>query len=323
MIRVASCINSNSFTVATPRLHLSTKSQPSIPQLIKQLRSASGAGMMECKKALTECENDLDGAMDWLRKHGAAKAGKKVAGRENAEGQVSLVISDDKKSAALVKVMSETDFAGRSEDFVNFVTDVTSVVMKQKLPESSTISHQHISGDEVMKMDGIDAKLNDAIVNIRENIQINSADVFAVEDAENNVLSGYLHNRAPSSNVVGQSVAIVEMSAPEGNIAAAAEAGSKLAMHIVAAKPSYQTIESIPADVIEKEKSILSEQMKDSGKPAEVLEKIVNGRMRKFYEENVLIEQAHMVEEGNPKIKTFLEANGGLQIKKFIFSSIK
>lgn len=293
-------------------------SKPSVTQLIKQLRTSSGAGMMECKKALSESGNNVDEAMDWLRKNGVAKASKKVEGRENAEGQVCLRLSEDCKTATVTKVMSETDFAARSSDFVAMADDLTAIVADSGAEGS-------FSSEAAVGIEGMRSKLDEAIINIRENIKVDSADHF-VAGEEGHFFSAYIHNKAPGSASTGQKLGLVELRVTDGDdhIAAASDVGNKLAMHLVAAKPSYATVASVPAEVIAKEKEILKEQMAGQNKPADVLEKIVTGRMRKFYEENVLEEQPHMVEEGNPVVKKHLNSQcGGIELVNFWVRSIK
>jgi len=295
----------------------------STTQLIKSLQTSSGAGMMECKQALLECGNNLDEALDWLRKYGSAKATQKTAGRENSEGQVSVLMKSDYKSCTTMTVKSETDFASRSDLFTKFVEDVTNRVNTN----TSSTTQKTFTEAELLAMTDVKTCLDEAMVSIRENLQLSSATQTTVQQ-ESNFLNYYIHNKAPSSDWVGQIAAIVEIASsspspsPSPPSPDQLEIGRKLAMHVAAAKPSYATIEQIPTSTIEKEKEIMLEQMKDTNKPPEVMEKIVNGKLRKFYEENVLEEQGHMVEAENPKIKSFLKSQG-LSLVNFVLHSIK
>lgn len=275
---------------------------------LKELRAMSGAPIVECKKALTELKGDVQGAMDWLRKHGAAKASQKLSGREAEEGLVSCAVSDDGKSAALVKISSETDFAGKSNAFVDFVTHVASSTLSS--PSTGSLDSDHVlslkSGSK-----SVQQALEEAIVAIRENLGISTAMKLTSDDG---VFVSYVHGRVNGSDA-GSAAAIVELTGSVDK-ETIQEVGKKLAMHIVAAKPLYLNPESVPNDVIEREKEILQSQIADSNKPADVIEKIVNGRMRKFYSEVCLTEQEHMVEEGNPQVSKALKSVG-LQLKSF------
>jgi len=268
---------------------------------------------VDCKKALGETDGDVDKAMDWLREHGAAKAAKKVSGRDATEGLVACEVSDDGKSASFVKVSSETDFAGKSSAFVDFVTHVAGATLASST--TGSIPEDAVKGLE-FESRSVQTALEEAIVAIRENLGIATATKVTTEDG---ILCSYVHGKVGGSNA-GSAAALVEIvgSADEDTMK---EAGRKLAMHIVAAKPSYLDSDSVPSDIVEKEKAILLSQLADSGKPPEVLEKIVNGRMRKFFEEHCLTEQEHMVEEKNPKVAKALKELG-LSVRRFEYSSI-
>jgi elongation factor Ts len=280
--------------------------------MLKELRSKSGAPMVECKKALEETGSEsLDEAMDWLRKHGAAKASSKLAGREAEEGLVGIVISPDAGSAAIVQVNSETDFAGRSQTFSDLVEHVAKATLQ--VPEGGVVD------DSALREISVDGKsvqeaMEEAIVSIRENLRIASA-IHCVSDQGQWV--GYVHGRV--NDIAGTSAAVVHVQGADD--ATLQEVGKKLAMHVVAARPKYLNPESIPADAVEKEKEILREQMADSGKPAEIMEKIIGGKMRKFYEGSCLTEQAHMVLEGNPKVQKALK-DVGVEVTHFEFKAI-
>lgn len=332
----------------------------SMMELLKDLRAKTGAPIVDCKKALQECGGsggnnnnsaDLQKAVDWLREHGAAKASSKVAGRETAEGLVGLLISEpENDTAALVKVAAETDFAGRSATFVQLVASVAEATLNNRnahtvcgggggspllddpIHTSNTIMEAKASNGKTVK-----DLLNDAIVAIRENISV--PDALYLETTSRTTGSttqnkgvwvGYVHNRVDHAVPAGTAAAVVELvplASSEANAKTVTPetlqaVGKKLAMHIVAARPTYLTISDIPAHVLEKERMILTKQLGEShGKPAEIVEKIVQGKLRKFYESVCLTEQAHMIEEGNPKISECL-ADQGIMVARFEALSI-
>lgn len=271
--------------------------------------------MMECKKALSspEVNNDLELARDWLRKHGSAKASSKVAGREALEGLVGIKIND--QVASLVKVASETDFASRSELFSAFVQEVADAAASA---DSTTVDDIPKFLSTAKNDDGkpLSESLNDAILAIRENLQVDSVTLLP-SSSSNSLLAGYVHGRASPTATCGTSASLVEVefSSDKGK-EAATDAAKKLAMHIVAAKPQYLNPSDVPDDLVQKEKEILMEKMAGSKKPPEIMEKIITGQLRKFYEGICLTEQAHMVEEGNPKVEKALEELG-LEVKGF------
>ena len=273
--------------------------------------------MMECKKALSspEVNNDIELAKEWLRKHGSAKASSKVAGREALEGLVGIQITED--TASLVKVASETDFASRSEVFSTFVQDVADAAASTSNCNVSDIP-TFMSTSKTSDGKVLNDILNDAILAIRENLAVDSISIIKAS-SPNSILGGYVHGKASSDVTCGSSAAIVELQVVDEQKAkddVAQDAAKKLAMHIVAAKPQYLDPQSVPDDVLSKEKEIIKEKLKDSNKPPEILEKIINGQLRKYYESVCLTEQAHMVEEGNAKVEKVLKQLG-LEIKDY------
>jgi len=278
--------------------------------LLKDLRSRSGAPMVECKKALESCADDVDAAMDWLRKHGAAKASSKLAGREAEEGLVGVMTNGTR--GAIVQVNSETDFAGRSETFARLVEHVAKATMQ--VPESGTVEAETLMSLSIDDK-SVQHAMQEAIVSIRENLRISSATSCVADDGQ---WVGYVHGRV--SDMAGSSAAIVHVKGADDDVLQ--EVGKKLAMHVVAARPLYLNPEAVPEAALEKEKEILREQMHDQmNKPADILEKIVAGKLRKYYELVCLSEQSHMVVEGNPKVsKALMEA--GVEVTHFEFRSI-
>jgi elongation factor Ts len=271
----------------------------------------SGAPIVDCKKALAENDGDINQALDWLRQHGVAKATKKLSGREAEEGLVACAISSDSKSATIVKISSETDFAGKSETFVKLATHVAEATLTSDGKENVTVLNpESILGLEYDSKT-VQLMLEEAIVAIRENLGIAEAIKMTSTD-ENSMIVPYVHGKVDTTSNAGSAASIVEISgkAVKENPTKAQEIGKKLAMHIVAAKPSYLNPNEVPRDVVEKEKAILETQIADSNKPPEVIEKIVNGRLHKFYADVCLTEQEHMVEEGNPKVSKFLKDHG-------------
>jgi elongation factor Ts len=285
--------------------------------MLKDLRAQSGAPIVECKKALEHAGDDLAGAMDWLREHGAAKASAKLQGRETTEGLVGISISADGKTAALVKVASETDFAGRSALFVDLVGHVANATLQSSCDgalSEAAILEAASDGKSVREA------LDEAIVAIRENLSVPNAKKI---QSQNGIVVGYVHNKVDSSGA-GTAAALVEVSAaPGSNVSdeVLQSTGKKLAMHIVAARPLYLGPEDVPTEEVEKEKEILAKQVGDSGKPADIVEKIVMGRMNKFYQGVCLTEQDHMIEDQNPKVSKVLK-DLGIELKCFEYLSI-
>ena len=276
------------------------------------LREATNAPMMECKKALTNSNEDMDLALELLRKQGSAKASSKVAGREANDGLVGLKIDDDCSSGALVKVSSETDFASRSAEFSKLMSYVA----------EKAVSVENL--DALKQDESIIKELEEAVLAIRENLTI--ADVRSIKSSDN-ILAGYVHGKSPHSSNAGSAASLVELAwiKGSGEKSLAEEAGKKLAMHIVASKPLYLSPEHIPEEILSKEKSILLEQLNESGatknKPKDIVDKIVTGKLNKFYSEVCLTDQPHVVEEKNPAVKKVLK-DLGLKVARFEYMSI-
>ena len=291
---------------------------------------------MECKKALSDPEVDMDvtRAMDWLRRNGADRAAKKVDGRETKEGLIALVLSDDGRSAALVRAASETDFAGRSEAFVDFVESAAAAALgisgEGDIDVAGSLLPARMAGGQGEgggRGGTVKDALDEAVLAIRENLSV--AEAVSMRASEGSVLVGYVHGRVQGSVSAGTAAAVVEIGSKtgKGGVVDVAEegmkgAGKKLAMHIVAAKPDYLTPDSVPEEVITKEKETLMAQIADSGKPPHIVEKMIEGRLRKFYEAVCLTEQAHMVEEGGPKVSKVL-GDMGMEVRRFRRSTVR
>ena len=263
--------------------------------------------------------------------HGAAKASSKVAGRETVEGLIGLATSDDHQSLSVVQVASETDFAGRSETFVQLVQDVTASVLAQNEYTNvclTTEQLQSLPGSSNSSSSGsVKDLMDDAIVAIRENLSVPSAAKYVATDAQS-LWVPYVHNKVPGTET-GTAVAAV-LVGPAGNATVDAETlqatGKRLAMHIVAAKPQYKGTDEVPMDVLDKERAVLQAQIeldnqKGKAKPPEIVEKMIQGRLRKFYEQVCLMEQAHMIEEGNPKVSKALK-DAGVELHQYVYLAI-
>ncbi len=253
--------------------------------LVKELRERSGAGMLDCKKALDANNGDVEAAIDWLRTKGLASAAKK-SGRIAAEGLVGVASSG--KEAAVVEVNSETDFVARNDQFQALVEQTA-----QKALESN--------GDtDALKTQQQDAITN-AIATIGENMNLRRAVKLSVSDG---VVATYVHTAVkPGLGKIGVLVALEST----GDKAALEALGKQIAMHVAAAKPEALNRESVDASKLERERSVLIEQAVASGKPQEVAEKMVEGRIRKFYEEVVLLEQLFVI-DGKTKIADVVKA---------------
>ena len=246
--------------------------------MVKDLREKTGAGMMDCKAALNEAQGDMEVAVDWLRAKGLAKAAKK-AGRVAAEGLIGLAA--DAKQAALVEVNSETDFVARNQKFQEMVSAIAAAALKVKGDVDKLAAAKYGSGKATVA-----ETVKEMIGSIGENMTLRRA---AHLSAAKGVVASYMHNTiAPGLGKIGVIVALESA----GDTERLKSFGRQIAMHIAAANPQAVTVDSLDKAVIERERAVLTEQAKESGKPAQVIEKMVEGRLRKFYEEVVLLAQA-------------------------------
>ncbi len=264
--------------------------------LVKELRADTGAGMMDCKHALTETGGDMDAAVAWLRKKGLAAAAKK-AGRVASEGLVGIAV--DGNAGAVVEVNAETDFVARNETFQEFVKAVAGLVL-------------HTDGDlEALKGAAypqagatVAEQLTSLVATIGENLTIRRAAVLTVESG---VLASYVHNAlAPGLGKIGVLVA-VESPAGAANLEAL---GRHLAMQVAAANPQAVSRQDLDPAVVERERDILREQARATGKPDDIVEKMAEGRLRKYYEEVCLLDQPYVI-DGKSKVAKVLEAAAG------------
>ncbi|ESQ93233.1 translation elongation factor Ts [Asticcacaulis benevestitus] len=244
--------------------------------LVKELREKSGVGMMDCKKALTENAGDIDASLDWLRAKGLSKAAKK-ADRVAAEGLVVIATKVEGKgmTAAAVEVNAETDFVARNDLFQNVVRQAGQAGLAADSVEGVA---EAVSGD-----------LTNLIATIGENMVVRR---FAKHTVSEGVVASYIHNAiAPDLGRIAVLVAIESAGDPD----VLKDVGRKVAMHVAATQPLSLNVEDLNQEHVEREKAVLTEQAKESGKPLQVIEKMIEGRIRKFYEEVVLHKQAFVM----------------------------
>ncbi len=255
--------------------------------LVKELRERTGLGMMECKKALQEADGDIDVAIEALRKSSGMKAAKK-AGRTAAEGVVAIKVADDNSFGVLVEVNSETDFAARDENFQAFANGVAEKVFAEK--------HTDI---DAMLAAGLESEREALVQKIGENITVRRAEMVTGD-----VVSGYVHGN--------NKIAVLVSLAGGGN----EELAKDVAMHVAAVNPQVAKPEDMPAELLEKERAIYVAQAAESGKPQDIVEKMVEGRVRKFLAESSLVEQP-FVKDPDQKVGKLLKS-GGADINSFI-----
>jgi len=248
---------------------------------VKELRELTGAGMMDCKAALAETNGDMDAAVDWLRKKGIAKADKK-AGRTAAEG---LIGSDTGvREAVLVEVNSETDFVARNEAFQELVRNVAKVALAHGGDTEKTAAAKYPHSDK-----SVTDTIKDAVGTIGENMSFRRAARLGVEQG---AVATYIHNAvADGLGKLGVLVAIETT----GDAKAAGAFARQVAMHVAATNPASLDVDSLDPTAVARERAVLTEQARESGKPDNVIEKMIDGRIRKFYEEVVLVKQAFVI----------------------------
>ena len=263
--------------------------------LVKELREKTGAGMMDCKKALGETAGDVEAAIDWLRKKGLAAAAKK-AGRVAAEGLVGVAAAGT--TGVAVEVNAETDFVARNEQFQGFVSAVAAVALA-KGADVAAINAAECPGTGK----SVAEQLTALIATIGENMNLRRAIRL---DVGSGVVASYVHSSiAPGLGKIGCLVALEST----GDQARLTELGKQLAMHVAAANPQFLDPSLVDTAALEREKAVLTEQAQASGKPAAVIEKMVEGRIRKYYEEVCLTEQVFVIDQEN-KVSKVLEIVG-------------
>ena len=271
--------------------------------MVKDLRETTGAGMMDCKAALNETAGDMEAAVDWLRTKGLAKAAKK-AGRVAAEGLIGLAASAHE--AALVEVNSETDFVARNDTFQKMASGIAQAALQAK-GDLDKLTQAKYPGGKATVAD----TLKEMIGTIGENMALRRTSYLAVKQG---AVATYMHNvLAPGLGKIGVIVAL-ESTGDAGELKSF---GRQVAMHIAAANPQSVDVDNLDKALIERERAVLTEQAKESGKPAPVIEKMVEGRLRKFYEEVVLLTQpfVHDPETTVAKAMAAAEKAAGAPIK--------
>jgi elongation factor Ts len=248
---------------------------------VKALREQTGAGMMDCKKALTETDGDIEAAVDWLRTKGLAAAAKK-AGRVTAEGLVAIAVAGNK--GAVGELNAETDFVARNEQFQELVGQLADAAIEHGVSVDALIAATLPGGKPVSQA------IVDAIATIGENMTLRRTAQLSVSEG---VVASYMHNAtAPNMGKIGVLVGMQS----SGDPARLAEVGKQVAMHVAASNPLALNRDDVNPEDVERERAVLVEQAKASGRPDNIIEKMVDGRMRKFYEESVLLEQAFVID---------------------------
>jgi elongation factor Ts len=269
--------------------------------LVKDLREMTGAGMMDCKKALTETNGEIEAAIDWLRKKGLSAAAKK-SGRVASEGLVGVALAPGK--AAMVEINAETDFVARNEAFQNFVETVAKLALDvgedvEALKAAAYPGTGRTVAEEIVHL----------VATVGENMNVRRV---AVIDVPGGVAAAYIHGALkPGLGKIGVIVGL------DGNASEALETlGKQIGMHVAATRPDALSIAEVDPAALEREKNVLSEQARASGKPEAIIEKMVEGRVKKFYEDVVLLEQV-WVHDGESKVKAVVE-KAGAKITRFV-----
>ncbi len=261
--------------------------------MVKDLREKTGAGMMDCKKVLTEADGDMEKAAELLRERGIAKAGKK-AGRVAAEGLVASYVSDDKKVGSIVEVNAETDFVAKNEEFKEFVNDIAKIVATTNPSDvEALLASKYLDAGKT-----VDEVLKDKIYTIGENMTIRRF----VRFESTGLVESYIHGE-------GKIAVLVDMAKGDSTVA------KDVCMQVAAARPEYLNESEVPADRVEKEMEILKAQAMNEGKPAEIAEKMVQGRIGKFYSEICLVDQ-EFVKDPAVKVGDLIK-NKGAEIVRF------
>ena len=261
--------------------------------LVKELRERTGAGMMDCKKALMETSADLEAAIDLMRASGAANAAKK-SGRVASEGLVNLTVSDDNKNAVILEVNSETDFVTKGSAFIDFVDALGSLALKNKPESLEVFLSQTLGSGET-----VDEARQGIIAKIGENISVRRLQIVTTE---NGVLGAYKH---------GERIAVLAvLSGADGELA------KDIAMHVAASKPECVSEDQLSSELVEREKAIFIEQAKESGKPDNIIEKMIIGRMKKFVNEVTLYGQS-FVKDPDTTVGALVKSKGA-EVESFI-----
>tara|TARA_B100000700_G_C15031092_1_gene850580 strand:+ start:167 stop:1075 length:909 start_codon:yes stop_codon:yes gene_type:complete len=260
--------------------------------LVKELREKTGVGMMDCKTALLENNGDIESSIDWLRTKGIAKAAKKE-GRVASEGLIA--IEKDESLAAIIEVNSETDFVARNDDF----QEVVKILVK--LATSSNSLDDLLTKKISVKDLSVKEYITEMIASIGENINLRRMKKIT---NDNGIISSYIHSQVVDG--MGKIGVLVSLESDADKLQLS-DLGKKIAMHIAATNPISINIGDIPSDILDREKNILIEEARASGKPEDIIEKMTEGRLKKFYQESVLLEQTFVV-DGESKIEEILNS---------------
>ena len=254
--------------------------------LVKELREKTGAGMLDCKKALEACNGEIEASIDWLREKGISKAAKK-ADRIAAEGLSAILVEGN--DAVIVEVNSETDFVAKNEEFQNMVKTILETIIKSDVKEV----------EEALELKTSEGTINDLIVSktakIGEKLSLRRFDKVTKNDNES--FGQYIH--------MGGKIAVLTVVEE-----ASEEVAKDVAIHAAAMRPQYVAESDVPEDVVEKEKAVLTEQAMNEGKPKEIAEKMVQGRINKFFKE-ICLEEQQFVKDSDINVKTYVKNNGG------------
>lgn len=242
--------------------------------LVKGLRDQTGAGMMDAKKALVESDGDMEAAVDWLRAKGLSKAAKK-SGRTAADGLVGVVVSDDGKTGAIVELNAETDFVARNDQFQGALKSIADLALTTDGTVEGLTAASAPDGEG-----NVDDMIKRLVATIGENMTLRRAAKIEADS-----VAFYVHNA--EADGMGKVGVLVGLNG-SGDLA---DAGRKVAMHVAATSPASATVDDLDQTLVERERQVLTEQAEQSGKPANVIEKMIGGRIKKFYKEVVLVEQ--------------------------------
>ncbi len=264
--------------------------------LIKELRERTGAGMLDCKKALEENGGDIEKAIDWLREKGIAKAAKK-SGRVAAEGLVFAAVSGDRKKGAILEFNSETDFVAKNDEFKTFGEKLVQLSLEQDLTSEDELKAFELEGKKV------EDHLTELIAKIGENMNIRRLKLVST----NGFVETYIH----LGGKIGVLLNVSGEATPEN-----VEKAKGVAMHVAAMDPKYLNSEQVTADDLEREKEIARHQLQQEGKPENIIEKILDGKMRKFYEENCLVNQKY-VRDDSVTIEKFIAPSSIISFDRF------
>lgn len=264
--------------------------------LIKELRERTGAGMLDCKKALEENGGDIEKAIDWLREKGIAKAAKK-SGRVAAEGLVFAAVSADRKKGAILEFNSETDFVAKNDEFKNFGEKLVQLSLEHDLTSEDELKAFELEGKK------IEDNLTELIAKIGENMNIRRLKLVST----NGFIETYIH----LGGKIGVLLNVSGEATPEN-----VEKAKGVAMHVAAMDPKYLNSEQVTADDLEREKEIARHQLQQEGKPENIIEKILDGKMRKFYEENCLVNQKY-VRDDSVTIEKFIAPSSIISFDRF------